>query len=379
MLRNLMSFDRTVSPYDGTPGQYGTANLVQTFFGGGYYTIGGNISIVTGAGALSPHFPGARTGTGALGMSGGGAADSASQLFDEQATWTIGFAFCTDIAVATDMLWISDGIPQVSGDVNPGVIQFGLAIGADNSIIAKYNAGSHSSAAGVFTTNKWTYIEIQSTCGASETITVRLNGVVLMTVTGVNTDIAGTGTANCVSFACTGAASDSVCVIYYDDVYILDGQDASGGSAVKTANNDFLGAVHVPCGFPTAPGYYSQFTPLANANWQEVNNINFSDSAYVATATASDKDTYGFPSTQADAVVFGVQLNIVARKDNAGPRVLAPLYRGEGTDYAQTAAEIGLSNTYETVQAEFDNDPATSETWTAAGVNAGQFGQVMES
>ena len=78
-------------------------------------------------------------------------------------------------------------------------------------------------------------------------------------------------------------------------------------------------------------------------------------------------------------MVFGVQLNVVARKDNAGPRVLAPLYRGESTDFPQTAAEIGLSNTYETVQAEFDNDPATSKTWTAAGVNAGQFGQIMES
>lgn len=372
MLRNLMSFDNVQVPYGGDAP---AVNLTQIFFGGGYYTIGGNISIVTAPTSFSPHFPGARTGPGALAMSGGGAADSATQIFDAQAKWTVGFGFCTDVAsVDTDMMWVADGIPGAGG-----TIQFGVGITGDNRIYAKYGGGTQSSAAGVFTTLKWAYVEVQSTCANSGTITVKLNGAVLLTVTGVNTNPSASGIANTVSLCCTAGAVFGVSLIYYDDVYILDGQDGSGGNPAKSANNDFLGPVHVPCAFPNGPGFYSQFTPLANANWQEVNHLAFSDAAYVSSLTPGAKDTYGFlPDAGSGAKVFGVQLNVIARKDEAGPRILAPLYRGEAADFPQTARELGLSTDYETVQCQFDNDPATAKTWTSDGVTTGQFGQIVE-
>jgi hypothetical protein len=362
MLRNLMSFNAS-------------AQLNQVFFGGLFASIGGDAHVAGSVGIFDPYFPGARTGTFALGLCGGSGGASYTycvQIFDEQPTWTVGFAFNAVVSgFAGHLCWVSEN-PDTQ-NIQQG-IQFGVGVNADGSIYAVYNNNTQTtSAAGLWNVGTWYYIEMQATIGASETITIRLNGVVILTVTGVNTNYVGTGTAKCVALTCLPAYFTGHSAVYFADVYILDGQTGTGAP-----NNDFLGPVHVPVAFPNAPGYYSEFTPLANANWQEVSNYNFSDSAYNYTAVAGNIDTYGFTAFPA-GIILGVQENVVCRKDYAGSRTLAPFYRGQGTDFAQTGAQLSLSNSYITVQAEFDGDPATGEMWTTNGLNAGQFGQEMIS
>lgn len=377
MLRNLMSFDNVPAPSGASE------NLYQIFFGGIFTTIGGATFIATQVDTFAPNFPGARTGIGALALAGGGASNCAVQVFDSQPKWTVGFAFWAARAgLQSDLMWMNDGNPPTSsivGSVVPAVspIQFGVGVSADNSVYVKFSGGTQSSAPGVFTSFQWTYLEIQGTIGASETIIVKINGNVVLTATGVDTNTTGSGTANCMGLCCTAGGITGIALVYIDDVYVLDGQDASGGDPAKSANNDFLGPIHVAIGFPTAPGFYSQFTPLAGQNWQEVSSYNFSDAAYVSTATDGAIDTYGHPAVPAGTIIFGTQLNIIARKTPAGSRVLAPFYRGGGTDFPQVASQMGLSESYETLQCEFDNDPATGETWTGDGLTAGQFGQKM--
>lgn len=347
MLRNLMSFDNTSDQ--------------SLIFSGGQYGFLSSVSTLTTPG---------RTGPYCLTQNGGGNPRWSVATFDNQPTWTVGCAFNYSSAVTNQtIIQVCDG--TVGGPSNAqSTVQFACGLNTLYGVYAAYNGGTKNSANALWRPGTWNYIEVSGTCSASATVTVRLNGVVVVTATAVNTITTGNSFASLICLSVQGGG------LSFDDVYICDGVAAAHGPA----NNSFLGDIAVFAAFPNADGTYATWTPTAGSNFTCVDSRVYSDSTYVSTATAGNIDSYTFPTTlAASGAIPGVQLNVTTRKDDGGSHVLAPFYRGGSTDYPQTGADLNVTNSYQNAQCQFDYNPNGNVAWTAAAVNAGEFGQKLIS
>jgi hypothetical protein len=73
-----------------------------------------------------------------------------------------------------------------------------------------------------------------------------------------------------------------------------------------------------------------------------------------------------------EPAVFGVQTCFTARKDNTNLRRVKSVARIGGVDY-DSAAEHTMNTSYQICTRLMDTDPA-SAAWTAANLNAAEFG-----
>jgi hypothetical protein len=124
---------------------------------------------------------------------------------------------------------------------------------------------------------------------------------------------------------------------------------------------------------PNGAGAHSAWTPNgATPNYACVDETTADgDTTYVSDSTPGDIDTYAFADVDASATVYGVQTNLYARKDDAGTRQIAPVVRQSGTDYVGTTVTLGSS--YSFYSQIYNQDPTAAD-WTAAHVNADEFG-----
>jgi hypothetical protein len=162
--------------------------------------------------------------------------------------------------------------------------------------------------------------------------------------------------------------------VYFDDLYICD---ATGGK-----NNDFLGPVHVVALYPNGVGAHTDWTPLAGANYQCVDESSddYPDAdTYVSSLSAADIDTYGFDSVPyppgGENTVAGVQVNLWCRQTIPDGRTIAPVIRSSELDYEGTAVPLTVG--YLDEHEAFDNEPNTDTDWTITNVNAAQFGMKL--
>lgn len=214
------------------------------------------------------------------------------------------------------------------------------------------------------------YIEMSSTFSNTGSVTVRVNGVVDLNLTNVDT----TNTAN--NFADTvriGEAGDGTPDALVCDLYINDGSGAA-------PNNGFLGDIRVDAFFPTADGTNKTFVPdSGTTNFSRVNETaQNGDTSFVSSSTPGDKDTYIFGQiTHNPQTIFGVQAIITAKKDDAGARGIIPVTRSGGTDF--DGASQALSNgSYISFYETRSVNPATSTPWTQASFNSAEFGYKVE-
>jgi len=223
------------------------------------------------------------------------------------------------------------------------------------------NSSSTSIATGTttLTTGVWYYIEVKLFVnGASGTVEVHLNGT---------SEIASTtgnfGSSNITNFLIQQQTANISTT--FDDIYACD---TSG-----TVNNDFLGDVRVETIFPNGDGAHTQWTPTGGgSHYTQVNETTpDGDTTYVSDSTPNDRDSYTFGDIDGNASVFGVQVSMYARKDDANTRQIAPVIRQGGTDYDGTT--VTLSASYQFYSQLYDKDP-TPAAWTAANVNADEFG-----
>lgn len=216
--------------------------------------------------------------------------------------------------------------------------------------------------------NTWHYLECRVTL--SDTVGVvelRLNGVTILNLTNQDTKNAGTKTViDSITLCCgTGTTGD---LGYWDDVYILNAAGAD--------NNTFLGEIRVRCLLPNANGASSQLVGSdSNSvdNYQLVNEVPPDPASYVGSATADQKDTYGFGNIpDGSGTVKGVQINAYASKTDAGLRSIALVTRSAGSDYDGSDQALSTSNLFYNQIRELD--PATSAAWTRAAVDSAEFG-----
>lgn len=256
-------------------------------------------------------------------------------------------------------------IPAVAGDVfafttagNVDAFRVRLVVTGSFFNLAILNSAGTVIATG--TTNilasTWYYVEVHALInGASGSCSMRINGI---------SEIANT-TGNFGSTAVTQVTLTGGNNTDIDDVYVLD----TTGSAPR---NTFLGDVRVQTIMPSGAGSHTQWTPSTGSNFAAVDETTPNDDTdYVSDSTAGHYDTYAYADIDSGATVYAVQTNVWARKDDASVRQIAPVIRQSSTDYDGTTVTLGSS--YGLFSQLYDKDPTAAD-WTAANVNADEFG-----
>lgn len=214
----------------------------------------------------------------------------------------------------------------------------------------------------------WFYIEVRAKVnGASGEVELKLNGTAEIATT--TTNIGSTNIDNVTWGAANAFGSSSVATTVMDDIYVLN----TAGSAPR---NTFLGPCRVETLMPDADGASTAWTPNSgSAHFSRVNEISGTypdgDTSYVSTAAVGNRDTYSADNLVSTGTVFGLNVNLYARKDDVATREICPVVRQGGVNYDGTT--VAMSTTYANYQQLYEQDPTAAD-WTAANVNADEFG-----
>ena len=292
-----------------------------------------------------------------------GAVRTLTKTLDAQNTWIVGFAYKTS---ALPSVGTGCALVQL---LDAGTLQCDLRLVSDGTLQVTRNATVLGTTSFVLSTGVVYFIEFKAVISdASGTAEVKVDGSSKLALTSQDTKNTANATANQILIGSgsgtLGGNQD------FDDLYICDGT----GSA---PNNTFLGDVRVDALFPTGAGNTTELTrggADSGANWSQVEETApNSDTDYNEHATVGNKDDYSFGDiAHTPVAIFGVQILARAKKDDAGARSLATVTRSGGTDF--DGATQALSTSYIYYSDIREVDPATSAAWTAANLNAANFG-----
>ncbi len=229
----------------------------------------------------------------------------------------------------------------------------------------------------------WYYIEAKTTINTTTgAVTIRVNGLNDIVLTNVNThgdeSVTASDTTDSVCLytdlsqggSVTRSGTTISCSVtnngpVYDDFYLCD--------TTGSVNNDFLGEVYVNTLFANGAGNYTNWTPNTGSNYTAVNEVAVNDdTTYVSTNTATTNDSYAFSNLTITHIVGGLNTNLIARMDDAGPHTVATLVRISSTDYVGTA--ISTTSTYTNLPQIYETSPNSGSAWTVSEVNAAEFG-----
>jgi hypothetical protein len=194
-------------------------------------------------------------------------------------------------------------------------------------------------------------------------VEVRVNGAPILTLTGVDTNNAGSN-----AWTVFKVASSSSHLFQIDDLYVLDG---SGAAPLNT----FLGDCRVDARYPTAEGASSAWTPLSGTDNALMvdETAPDDDTTYTATPTIGATDTYVMQDAPVPgAVLYGVQLCVSQKKTDSGTCSIAPVVRHGGIDYPGTVTNPGT--TYAYALTPYGMNPGTGAAWTESDFNNAEFG-----
>jgi hypothetical protein len=223
----------------------------------------------------------------------------------------------------------------------------------------------------------WMYIEfkwlLHATAGNFQ---IRVNGLPVMNYTG--------NTLSTAMFVPTlpiwnfinilGVASDTppLAVLRMCDLYLAD-LDATLPDDV----HDFLGDGIIETIMPNGVGAVTGWTPSGSpTNWDATNDrpAPDDDATYVATTPVGTRDLYQFEDIPADAEVKGIHVNVLARKVDEGGSSIAPLVHPTTIDYRGPTQGVASTAYDRYVTQAWDLNPETGAKFTAAEINAGQWG-----
>ena len=164
----------------------------------------------------------------------------------------------------------------------------------------------------------------------------------------------------------------------YDDLYILDGSGS--------VNNDYLGPIVVESINPSADGASSTWTPSSGTNHaalvDDAQNMTgaLNETDYIEGDTTGEKDLFTYenlasPGLGDSSNIIGVMVTTYRRITEAQPADLKIVARENGTEGTVTDTvrhdddTLMFSN-----HAIFESNPDTATAWTAAEVDAAEFG-----
>lgn len=281
---------------------------------------------------------------------------------DNQSSWIVGVAvYMSALPTTTQPIIIfTDG----------NSYQTELTISSSGFLGLSVNNVVKTTGTTALSANTWYFLEITTSHSASvaaNACTARLNGVLEVTMpTATNTKPSGNAYSNGIILH----APPNVTVTF-DDFYACD----TSGSV----NNAFLGDMRIECLFVANTGTNTNWTPNAGSNYAAVDEpAQDGDTTYVSTSTVTTKDTYLMGTLSSSPItIAAIQTVMIARKDDAGSRGIAPVIRSAGTDYTGTTVTIG--DTYSCFLEVRELDPGTSSAWTYTTINAMEAGVKLVS
>jgi len=198
-----------------------------------------------------------------------------------------------------------------------GSVHVALDRGADGKLVVRMGhewPGSGTvlgTSVSVYPLAEWHYIEMMTTIGDSPNgaVTVKVDGVDWITVTGADTRNGQNGNITTVQFF--GAQStQNPQYVYIDDVYIHD--------------SAFQGDCRIIYRAPEAAGAHSEWTPSTGDNFECVNEAAPATADYVETDVLDEIDTYEMTDIDETAgTVLAVVGNYYCQKTDAGARQIA--------------------------------------------------------
>lgn len=277
---------------------------------------------------------------------------------DEYTTFIIGFAYKMATIQNQDVLRLLE--------LGGATLHITLRVNGAKFQVCRSSGTILATGATTVNANTWYYVELKVKINdTTGTVDMQVNGVNELALTGQDTKNGGsTGQIGTINLPSQGGPN----WVYWDDLYVCDDTGAT--------NNNFLGDVKVECIFPNGNGTTSQ---LDGSDGNQVDNYLLVDETtqdgditYVESADIGDKDTYAYGAlATAAGTVFGVQLNPLVRKNDAGSRSIVSVARVSGTE-EDSAVEL-LSDSYLYLSDTRDTKPGGGA-WTIADVNAAEFG-----
>lgn len=324
---------------------------------GAFANYGGKYTTVVGCtGSTSP----VRTGARSVQMTSGGSSFLGKTLVPAPSGgFVVGVALylLNNPSAAADLFQIREGT----------TVHLALTIDSARHVVVKRGTTTLATGTSSVPGNSWIYIEfkgvIDDVAGSYE---VRLDGLMELSATGVDTRNAGTGVWTNVALQPPATGSP---MLHLDDLYICD---QSG-----PRNNDFLGPVKVETLLPqtdaVAAGSNAGFTPSAGTDHGALVDetvVNTTD--FNSGATVGVKDTYQYPALTLPGTILGIQTNLFVSKSDNNARQVCPVVRTGGVDYDGANVSPLTSYTYFTAVREVN--PATGVLWVAAEVDAIEAG-----
>ena len=218
-----------------------------------------------------------------------------------------------------------------------------------------------TSASGIVQADRWYYLEfaarIHDTLGSTE---VRLNGSVIAALTLTNVDTKP-GTATGIDrIRFYGSAG-------YCDIWVDQSADP----------HIFHGDCVVETIMPTGAGASADWTPSAGANYQNVDDPGAidEDATYNSSNTEGDIDTFvcGNLPSRPTSTILAVAVNLAVRKDDTATRNILAMARIGSTNYG-IGSSFNPTSDYIVHQKLRETNPADSQAWEEADVNAAEFG-----
>lgn len=261
----------------------------------------------------------------------------------------------------------SFGAPAVCAWDN-GTAQWSLAFFPTGAIAIKQGDGGSSILAttgpGVIAPGYFgveVEVSISSSAGTAQ---VWLNGVQVLSATGLNTQQSSNAYANQVSVG--DLFNYGLANMLADDFRVWDNTGSVCNAPLGTDSR-------LIAKLPSGVGAVTQWTPNgAAANWQCVDdNPPDGDSTYVSCSTVSDDDAYSMPSAGFTAAPVMVIARSYARKDDGATRSMQVGVDSSGS--ALSGGNFTLGSTYAFIDGDCSSeDPHTLAAWTAAGADAAQ-------
>lgn len=215
----------------------------------------------------------------------------------------------------------------------------------------------------------WHYIELKAKIDNSTgTYEIKVDGQTVMSDTGVDTQGSANNVVNRLEIL-----GNSTQDTQYDDIYFLD---VSGSD-----NTTFLGEVRIETVFPDALGNENDFTasPAVDQHLNVDDGVTpDDDTTYNHSATATDRELYGFAALQGNVgTVFAVNAIMLVRKEEAGFREVRVIARSNVTEVEGSNEALAIDYVYK--NHIYENDPNGGIDWTETSVNAAQFGLDLQT
>lgn len=222
----------------------------------------------------------------------------------------------------------------------------------------------------LITTNTFFYLEIKvkisNTVG---TVEIRLNGSAspIVNLTSQDTMVSANAYVNTILLASRGFYQ------YIDDLVVCD---ISGA-----VNNDFLGDVAITTLYPTSDGTNTDFTcSTGTDHYALVDEAQLSaDTDHNESSTVGHKDTYGMTTFSGSGTVLGVQICATVKNTDAGSMNVRTLAISGASPTETEGSDFALSATMKSAMTIHEKEPIDAVAWTAAKINAAEFGLKVQS